>query len=167
MCVDAAGISVKVGAHYPGRPHGMPFVLPSSRGGGMCREESAEAIVARTTTGEGPNLVLRTGAFAVRVTGDIEGRAEMCGAAAEGTGRNPGEGRRSMSRHPLAGGTAVPEQAQLMERVVERSNMQAAYRRVKQNKGAPGVDGMSVEQLGSVSAGTLAEDQRAALPRQL
>jgi RNA-directed DNA polymerase len=34
-----------------------------------------------------------------------------------------------------------------MERVVERSNMQAALRRVKQNKGAPGVDGMSVDQL--------------------
>jgi hypothetical protein len=25
MVVDAAGISVKVGAHYPGRPHGMPY----------------------------------------------------------------------------------------------------------------------------------------------
>jgi len=35
-----------------------------------------------------------------------------------------------------------------MERVVERSNMLVAYRRVKQNKGAPGVDGMSVDQLG-------------------
>jgi RNA-directed DNA polymerase len=32
--------------------------------------------------------------------------------------------------------------------VVERSNMQRAYSRVKQNKGAPGVDGMSVKQLG-------------------
>lgn len=112
-------------------------------------QKSAEAILARTTTSEGPNLVLRTGAFAVRVTVDIEGRAEMCGAATEGTGRNPGESRRSMSRHPLAGGPAVPEPAQLMERVVERSNMQAAYRRVKQNKGAPGVDGMCVEQLGA------------------
>jgi RNA-directed DNA polymerase len=47
----------------------------------------------------------------------------------------------------LAGDKPVPEQVQLMERVVERSNMQAALRRVKQNKGAPGVDGMSVEQL--------------------
>ena len=72
----------------------------------------------------------------------------MRGAAAAGTGRNPGDGRRSMSRRPLVGGSPVPEQAQLMERVVERSNMQAAYRRVKQNKGAPGVDGMSVDQLG-------------------
>jgi hypothetical protein len=59
----------------------------------------------------------------VRVTVGIEGRSEMCGAAAEGTGRNSGESCRSMSRHPLAGGTAVPEQTQLMERVVERSNI--------------------------------------------
>ena len=50
--------------------------------------------------------------------------------------------------HPLAGGRPVPEEAQLMERVVERSNMQAALRRVKQNKGAPGVDAMSVDELG-------------------
>ena len=55
----------------------------------------------------------------------------------------------SMTKPPLAKGTPVPEQMQLMERVVERSNMQRAYRGVKQNKGAPGVDGMSVGQLGS------------------
>lgn len=41
--------------------------------------------------GEGPNFVLRTGAFAVREVGAIEDRAGMCGADAEGTGRNPGE----------------------------------------------------------------------------
>ena len=54
----------------------------------------------------------------------------------------------SMTMPPLAKGVPVPEQLQLMERVVERSNMQRAYGRVKQNKGAPGVDGMSVKQLG-------------------
>ena len=54
----------------------------------------------------------------------------------------------SMTMPPLAKGVPVPEQLQLMERVVERSNMQRAYSRVKQNKGAPGVDGMSVKQLG-------------------
>lgn len=53
-----------------------------------------------------------------------------------------------MTMPPLAKGVPVPEQLQLMERVVERSNMQRAYSRVKQNKGAPGVDGMSVKQLG-------------------
>ncbi len=125
------------------------IVLLTLRGVRRCREESAEAIVVRATTGEGPNLVLRAGTFAVRVTGDIEGRAGMRGADAAGTGRNPEEGCMSMSTHPWAEGSSVPEQTQLMERVVERSNMQSAYSRVKQNKGAPGVDGMKVEQLGS------------------
>lgn len=72
----------------------------------------------------------------------------MHGADTAGTGRNPGEGRVSMSRRPLAESSPVPEHVQLMERVVERSNMQTAYKRVKRNKGASGVDGMSVQQLG-------------------
>lgn len=54
----------------------------------------------------------------------------------------------SMSRHPCAGGSPVPESMFLMECVVERSNMQAAYKQVKRNKGAPGIDGMTVEALG-------------------
>ena len=36
---------------------------------------------------------------------------------------------------------------QLLERVVERSNVRAALKRVRQNKGSPGVDGMSVDEL--------------------
>jgi RNA-directed DNA polymerase len=35
----------------------------------------------------------------------------------------------------------------LMERVVERGNAQAALKRVRQNQGSPGVDGMTVEEL--------------------
>jgi RNA-directed DNA polymerase len=35
----------------------------------------------------------------------------------------------------------------LMERVVERGNLLAARRRVKQNAGSPGTDGMTVEEL--------------------
>jgi group II intron reverse transcriptase/maturase len=35
----------------------------------------------------------------------------------------------------------------LMERVVEGSNVQAALKRVKRNKGSPGIDGMTVEEL--------------------
>ncbi len=34
-----------------------------------------------------------------------------------------------------------------MEAVLERRNMQAALRRVKRNRGSPGVDGMTVEEL--------------------
>lgn len=35
----------------------------------------------------------------------------------------------------------------LMEAVLERRNLQAALKRVKQNKGSPGIDGMTVEEL--------------------
>ena len=41
------------------------------------------------------------------------------------------------------------ESVQLMEIIVERQNMMRAYRRVLANKGAPGVDGMTVRQLKS------------------
>ena len=34
-----------------------------------------------------------------------------------------------------------------MERVVSRSNLLAAYKRVRENKGSPGIDGVTVEQL--------------------
>jgi len=69
----------------------MPSVLLLPRGDRMCRQESAEAIVAPSTRGEGPNFMLRTGAFVVREVGVVEDRTEMCGADAEGTGRNLGE----------------------------------------------------------------------------
>lgn len=39
------------------------------------------------------------------------------------------------------------EQARLMEEILERENMLRALKRVRANKGAPGIDGMTVEQL--------------------
>ena len=36
----------------------------------------------------------------------------------------------------------------MMDEVVERENMRAAYQQVRRNGGAPGIDGMSGEQLG-------------------
>ena len=48
--------------------------------------------------------------------------------------------------------TSVPESPagtdRTMEEIVERENLKNALRRVKANKGAPGVDGMTVGQLG-------------------
>ena len=48
--------------------------------------------------------------------------------------------------------TNVPESPastdRMMEEIVERENLKEALRRVKANKGAPGVDGMTVDQLG-------------------
>ncbi len=34
-----------------------------------------------------------------------------------------------------------------MARAVSRSNLQAALKRVRKNKGSPGIDGMTVEEL--------------------
>ena len=36
--------------------------------------------------------------------------------------------------------------ADLLERILSRENLNRAYKRVKTNKGAPGIDGMTVEQ---------------------
>ena len=49
--------------------------------------------------------------------------------------------------------TAVKEKPQpgaerLLEEVLRRENMLSAFRRVRSNRGAPGIDGMTVEQLG-------------------
>ena len=43
--------------------------------------------------------------------------------------------------------TSAQERDHLMEQVVERGNVEAALKRVKQNKGSPGVDGMTVDEL--------------------
>jgi retron-type reverse transcriptase len=41
---------------------------------------------------------------------------------------------------------SIPPKA-LLERVLERPNLQRALKQVRQNKGAPGIDGMSVDEL--------------------
>ena len=46
-----------------------------------------------------------------------------------------------------AGGQEGKEQdgADLLERILSRENLNKAYKRVRANKGAPGIDGMTVE----------------------
>ncbi len=45
------------------------------------------------------------------------------------------------------GNNQLPECTSLIEQIVERSNMQTAYKRVERNGGAPGIDKMSVQEL--------------------
>ena len=78
-------------------------------------------------------------------TGAAEGRVEIPGAIPEGSGRKPqvaGTGAANVTGRKA---THWPEAATgLMERIVSRGNMMAAYSRVMRNKGAPGVDTMPV-----------------------
>jgi group II intron reverse transcriptase/maturase len=78
------------------------------------------------------------------------GRAETLGVAgAVGGGRNPTECRGGAESCTATAGRTKTEEATeaLMERVVERGNMWAAYERVLRNKGAAGPDGLRVQDL--------------------
>jgi RNA-directed DNA polymerase len=64
----------------------------------------------------------------------------------------PGEarhGQRSGEAGPTAQGNERSGPDDLMEQVVERSNLARALKRVRQNQGSAGVDGMTVDELGS------------------
>ena len=55
--------------------------------------------------------------------------------------------RGSEEARPAAHNTGCLGASDLLERVLSRPNLQAALKRVRQNKGSPGIDGMSVEEL--------------------
>jgi RNA-directed DNA polymerase len=65
-------------------------------------------------------------------------------AEAQGAGRNSSTGRGGAKVGTATSGRTKSEDHLLMERVVERSNLWLAYQRVIQNRGAPGVDGVTV-----------------------
>src|SRR5689334_23670831 len=50
---------------------------------------------------------------------------------------------------PITGEPTPVRTKELMAQVISKENMSLAYKRVVSNKGAAGVDGMEVEQLGS------------------
>ena len=81
-------------------------------------------------------------------TGAAEGRIEMSGANPEGSGRKSREYGRCAANVTGRKATHCPEVATgLMEKIVSRCNMMAAYSRVVSNNGAPGIDGMPVTAL--------------------
>jgi RNA-directed DNA polymerase len=73
--------------------------------------------------------------------------AEMPESHPEGSGRKSREYGKGASSGTARRETVRPETEQLMEAVVARENMLRAYEQVVSNKGAAGVDGMTVEQL--------------------
>jgi len=65
-------------------------------------------------------------------------------ATARGAGQKPSANRRGAELGTATFGRTKSEDHKLMEEVVERSNLKLAYQRVVENKGAPGVDDVSV-----------------------
>ena len=81
-------------------------------------------------------------------TRDAESGAEMSRTRPEGSGRKPREQGMGVSNVTAGLDHSDPEaQVRLMELVVSRENMVRAYARVVGNKGAAGIDKMSVADL--------------------
>jgi RNA-directed DNA polymerase len=72
--------------------------------------------------------------------------AEVLARVAEvrGAGQKPSTDHRGAELGTATFGRTKSEDHRLMEQVVERSNLRLAYQRVVENKGAAGVDGLSV-----------------------
>ncbi|MGQ0647058.1 MAG: group II intron reverse transcriptase/maturase [Gemmatimonadaceae bacterium] len=64
------------------------------------------------------------------------------------TGGEPSDGQRSGEARPTTRGDGRSGADGLMERIVERSNLARAFKRVRQNQGSAGSDGMTVDELG-------------------
>jgi RNA-directed DNA polymerase len=73
--------------------------------------------------------------------------AEMPESHPEGSGRKSREYGKGASSEAARREIVRPETTQMMEAVVARENMLKAYEQVMSNKGAAGIDGMTVEQL--------------------
>jgi RNA-directed DNA polymerase len=81
------------------------------------------------------------------VEGDAEAMVETPETTLETNGRNPQGANGGVSNTTAMGDNDCGDCLHMMEAVVERGNMTAAYKRVVGNKGAAGTDGMSVDEL--------------------
>src|SRR5512135_2018980 len=79
---------------------------------------------------------------------DADRRAEMPEDSREVAGGTGEKKERERQASTAVKEKTQPEGMGLLEEVLRRENMLSAFRRVCSNKGAPGIDGMTVEQLG-------------------
>jgi len=113
----------------------------------MSLQKSAEGILVAAHSDEGPNMEGRRGAETSMDEADAQRKAEMpedSRKVAGGTRKNTARERQTSA---AAEENAQPEATNLLEEVVRRENLIAALHRVQSNKGAPGVDGMTVLEL--------------------
>jgi RNA-directed DNA polymerase len=131
---------------YPGRPGGRPRGNPR-REARLSRQESAEAIVPER--GRAEHRIRG----ALVSSKDVQRQQKTPnGAYRQEAAVKPQEPAGGPST-PTVRPSTTPHEGQaygLMEQVVARDNMRAALRRVEQNRGAPGVDRVTTEELGEL-----------------
>jgi RNA-directed DNA polymerase len=98
----------------------------------------------RSAEGKGPNG--RESEATVNLRGARRQKTTQVELPLEDRGEAP-KAERSGEAPTATNGNGRSGIDRLMERVVERDNVKAALKRVKQNKGSPGVDGMTVDEL--------------------
>lgn len=80
--------------------------------------------------------------------GVVEDRIEISDAMAKGSDQKSPEYACGATRGTATKEPSCPETPRLLEVILSRENMQVAYQRVVSNKGAAGIDGMTVGELG-------------------
>lgn len=126
---------------YPGRSRLTPERATS---GNRRSEKSAEVVVVDHEVDEGPNE--EESDTTVGLAGK---RPQMSGQPEpplEGRGEAP-RAERGGEAPTATQGTERSGASGLMELACERQNLQLALKRVRKNKGSPGIDGMTVDEL--------------------
>lgn len=145
--VDAAGRWSEGHASYLGR---SVVVLETARDAERRTDAAAEVSngqSSRLQSANGPNIRRRTGAMRSSGEGDVEKTAEKPERTREdsgGTAKAMGFDRQASTAR---GENAGSEDGRLFEEVLRRENVFAAYQRVVRNGGAPGVDGITVDEI--------------------
>ena len=107
----------------------------------MDGQKSAEAIVGSDAEGPNDDTESRTRDLVI----DRNDRSTVrSGGLAAGDEPEARSLSRGVEADPATGGRTKSENRATMERVVERANVWLAYQRVLRNKGAAGVDGVTV-----------------------
>jgi RNA-directed DNA polymerase len=114
---------------------------------GLRRQESADAIVPRPSTWEGPNDKEDENLSSLRdeLRKQNAPYGETSGQPTEVKPR--GVDQRAEPSPALSEGASNGVGEKVWEQIWERSNLLTALRRVETNGGAPGIDGMTVEEL--------------------
>jgi RNA-directed DNA polymerase len=79
---------------------------------------------------------------------DAYRKVEIPEASRKARGGTPFEPGRERQAPAAVEDTSTPETTMLLEEVLRDDNLKRAYQKVRSNKGAPGIDGMTVDELG-------------------